>query len=169
MTSRYVIYGAGAIGGVIGGCLAAAGHPVALIARGAHLEAIVDRGLEVRLPDGVTHRIDVPRHRRPGPARPHDDDVVVLAMKTQHTAAALETLAATAPPGMAVVCAQNGVDNERQALRRFAAVYGMCVMLPPSTSTPASSKARASGSTACSTSAATPPGPTTGPRPWPPR
>jgi 2-dehydropantoate 2-reductase len=29
-----------------------------------------------------------------------------------------------------VVCAQNGVENERLALRRFANVHGMCVMLP---------------------------------------
>ena len=35
-----------------------------------------------------------------------------------------------ADPGAVIVCAQNGVDNERQALRRFAAVYGMCVIMP---------------------------------------
>src|SRR5438034_1392911 len=34
------------------------------------------------------------------------------------------------PPSIRVVCAQNGVENERQAARWFAHVYGMCVMLP---------------------------------------
>jgi 2-dehydropantoate 2-reductase len=60
------------------------------------------------------------------------DDVVVLAMKTQDTAGALTALAGVAPPGVAVVCAQNGVENERLALRLFPNVYGVCVMLPAS-------------------------------------
>jgi 2-dehydropantoate 2-reductase len=51
-------------------------------------------------------------------------------MKGQDTVAALDELRATAPPGIAVVCAQNGVANERAALRRFEHVYGMCVWLP---------------------------------------
>jgi 2-dehydropantoate 2-reductase len=35
-----------------------------------------------------------------------------------------------------VVCAQNGVENERLALRCFGEVYGMCVVLPSSHLTP---------------------------------
>jgi 2-dehydropantoate 2-reductase len=58
------------------------------------------------------------------------DDVVILTMKSQDTAAALEQLVTVAPAEVAVVCAQNGVENERAALRCFANVYGMCVMLP---------------------------------------
>jgi 2-dehydropantoate 2-reductase len=58
------------------------------------------------------------------------DDVVFLAMKSQDTAPALDDLAAVAPPEISVVCAQNGVDNERMALRRFANVYGMLVYMP---------------------------------------
>jgi 2-dehydropantoate 2-reductase len=61
-----------------------------------------------------------------------DGDVVILAMKTQDTAGALAGLAAVAPPTIAVVCAQNGVENERLALRLFPNVYGICVMLPAS-------------------------------------
>jgi DNA-binding transcriptional LysR family regulator len=51
--------------------------------------------------------------------------VVVLAMKSQHTPAAVAELAAAAgdgAPGVRVVCAQNGVENERVALRAFADV-----------------------------------------------
>ena len=51
-------------------------------------------------------------------------------MKSQDTVAALEALAACAPPSTPIVCAQNGVDNERSALRHFENVYGMCVMCP---------------------------------------
>lgn len=129
MARRYVIYGAGAIGGVIGAGLAKGGHDVALIARGEHLTALQERGLELRSAAG-TEVLELPAVEDPADLKPTGDDVVILAMKTQDTEAALERLAAAAPPDIAVVCAQNGVENERLALRRFADVYGMCVMLP---------------------------------------
>src|SRR5439155_47487 len=65
----------------------------------------------------------------PRPIDWRDDDAVLLAMKTQDTAAALDALAASAPASVRVICAQNGVENERLALRRFASVYGMLVIL----------------------------------------
>src|SRR5690606_38667902 len=55
---------------------------------------------------------------------------VILAMKTQDTEAALTGLALVAPPSIPIVCAQNGVENERLALRRFQNVYAQAVMLP---------------------------------------
>jgi 2-dehydropantoate 2-reductase len=58
------------------------------------------------------------------------DDVVLLTMKSQDTADALRALAATAPAVIPVVCAQNGVENERATVRQFANVYGICVMCP---------------------------------------
>jgi 2-dehydropantoate 2-reductase len=58
-----------------------------------------------------------------------DDDVVLLAVKGQDTGAALASLAG-GPPDLPVVCLQNGVDNERQALRRTPSVYAVPVMLP---------------------------------------
>jgi 2-dehydropantoate 2-reductase len=126
---RFVIYGAGAIGGVIGGRLVEHGHDVALIARGAHYEAMRDRGLTVESPEGaVTLDVEVVDH--PSRLRGTDDDVVLLAMKSQDTAAALTALVATKDPSTPIFCAQNGVENERAALRFFANVYGVCVMLP---------------------------------------
>jgi 2-dehydropantoate 2-reductase len=59
-----------------------------------------------------------------------EDDAVVLAMKTQDTEPALNQLALAAPGAIPIVCAQNGVENERLALRRFAHVYAQAVMLP---------------------------------------
>ena len=53
---RYVILGAGAVGGVVGGLLAVAGHEVALIARGEHLAAVRRDGLTLHTPD-VTHQL----------------------------------------------------------------------------------------------------------------
>jgi 2-dehydropantoate 2-reductase len=49
---RIVIVGAGAIGGFIGARLCKAGADVALVARGAHLRAMRERGLSVQSPDG---------------------------------------------------------------------------------------------------------------------
>jgi 2-dehydropantoate 2-reductase len=123
---RYVIYGAGAIGGTIGGRLHQAGREVVLIARGAHLAALRGDGLRLRSPDSdVTLRVGVARD--PGEADLRPDDVVILAMKTQDSPAALDALARACPREVPVVCAQNGVENERLALRRFPNVYGMLV------------------------------------------
>jgi 2-dehydropantoate 2-reductase len=126
---RFVVLGAGAIGGVIGGRLAQHGHDVALVARGAHHDAIRDRGLVVESPDEVV-TVSVPVVDHPARLAIGSDDVVLLCTKTQDTAAALDVLAAVAPPDTPVVCAQNGVENERMALRRFDPVYAMCVMCP---------------------------------------
>ncbi len=126
---RYVIFGAGAIGGVIGGRLAQHGHDVLLLARGAHLEAILANGLVLESPvERVT--LAIPAAAGPEAVEWRADDVVILAMKTQDSEPALKQLALVAPPTVAVVCAQNGVENERLAARRFARVYAVPVMLP---------------------------------------
>ena len=126
---RFVVYGAGAIGGVVGARLFERGHEVTLIARGAHLAAIRSNGLRLDDPDDSVV-CAVPAVASPGEADISADDVVVLAMKTQDTADALVALAAVAPPDITVACAQNGVANERMVLRRFARVYGVAVLCP---------------------------------------
>jgi 2-dehydropantoate 2-reductase len=126
---RFLIYGAGAIGGGIGGRLFEAGHDVTLIARGDHLAALQRDGLTVISPAGSV-TLKVPAVGHPREAEPAPGDVVVLAVKSQHTEGALADLAAVAPDGVAVFCAQNGVDNERMALRVFPRVYGVSVMMP---------------------------------------
>jgi 2-dehydropantoate 2-reductase len=127
---RFVIYGAGGVGGTIGGCLHQGGHEVVLIARGAHYEALRARGLELRWPGGSeVLPIETVDHPSRLSWRGGDDDVVLLTMKSQHTTAALEDLVRSGYRGP-VVCAQNGVANERMALRRFERVYGLCVQLP---------------------------------------
>lgn len=128
---RYIVYGAGAVGGVIGGRLFQSGHDVTLVARGDHGRALRAHGLTLADPDR-TERLAVPTVEHPGELDWTDGDVVLLAMKTQDTEPALRDLVAVAPAGVHLVCAQNGVENERLALRRFAHVYAMCVMLPAS-------------------------------------
>jgi 2-dehydropantoate 2-reductase len=129
MAGRFVIYGPGGVGGVIASGLARAGHSVAVVARGNHLKAIQSQGLEFRHHGGTEH-IELEAVERPGRLDLQADDTVILAVKSQDTRDALEALASEAPPELSIVCAQNGVDNERQALRHFADVSAMCVYLP---------------------------------------
>ncbi|SEG75766.1 2-dehydropantoate 2-reductase [Nonomuraea solani] len=120
---RYIVVGAGAVGGTIGARLHQGGHDVLLIARGAHYEALKRDGLRLITPES-SETLRIPAADGPVPTR--DDDVLILATKSQDTIAAL----APWPSHLPVVCAQNGVANERMVLRRFEHVYGMCVWLP---------------------------------------
>ena len=126
---RYVVYGVGAVGGVLAAGMHAAGDDVVCIARGAHLDAIQRDGLRVDTPAGSTV-VPVRAVGHPRDVEFTSDHVVLLAMKSQDTEDALEALGACAPPEIAVACVQNGVENERRALRRFANVYGVVVMAP---------------------------------------
>lgn len=125
---RYVVLGAGAIGGTIGGRLADAGHDVLLVARGEHLKALQASGLRLAMPDRVIER------RIPAVAAEEltttDDDVLIVATKVQDSEPLLARVAGLCDGALPLVCAQNGVAGERLALRRFERVYGMCVMLP---------------------------------------
>jgi 2-dehydropantoate 2-reductase len=126
---RIVIYGAGAIGGVLGALLHQNGREVVLIARGPHYEAIRDHGLTLETPVGRTV-VEVPVVDSPAGVEWGDGEVVVLGMKTQDTVEALAALVAAGGRGVPVVCAQNGVESERMALRTGGPVYGICVMCP---------------------------------------
>jgi 2-dehydropantoate 2-reductase len=126
---RFVIYGAGGVGGTIGARLFQRGYSVVLIARGEHGRVIRERGLELVTPEGA-YTLPVPTVTHPRELEFGADDVVLLGMKSQHTEGALADLLDSAGDQVAVVCAQNGVANERMALRRFAQVYAMLVHLP---------------------------------------
>lgn len=128
---RFIVYGAGAVGGVAGGRMFQHGHDVVLVARGDHHRVIAERGLTLAWPDGsATVRVPVVAH--PSELVFGADDVVVVAVKSQDTAVVVEALAACASPDVPVVCLQNGVANERAFLRRFSTVYGVPVMAPTS-------------------------------------
>ena len=129
MARRFVIFGAGAIGGVVGAQLFRAGTEAVLIARGAHAAAMQANGITLEHGDDA-EVFAVPVVTTPEAIDWRADDVVLLTMKSQDTLAAVRALAAVAPPTIAVVCAQNGVDNERVVLRHFANTYGCVVMMP---------------------------------------
>jgi 2-dehydropantoate 2-reductase len=133
---RYIIIGAGAIGGTIGARLFQSGQEVVLAARGAHHAAMRDGGLRFAAPAGMV-TLPIPVVAGPGELTLRGDDVLIVAVKTQDAAAALDAWAwqpvtggGVAAESLPVFCAQNGVAGERLALRRFRHVYGVCVWLP---------------------------------------
>ena len=138
--NRYVIIGAGAIGGAIGGRLAHAGQQVVLVARGDHLEAMRSYGLRIRTPtEDVT--VPVAAVSGPGDVQLRTDDVLVLATKTQQLLPVLSEWAdadvydadgviGVAGEQLPVFTATNGVAAEDLALRYFTRVFGVCVWLP---------------------------------------
>jgi 2-dehydropantoate 2-reductase len=126
---RIVVVGAGAVGGVVAANLALAGMPVLAIARGEHGRVMQQSGLRYQSPAGE-RTVDLAVVTTVTDVDFGAEDVVVLAVKGQDTGAVLADLRAAGVAEQPIVCLQNGVDNERQALRLFPNVYGVCVMLP---------------------------------------
>jgi 2-dehydropantoate 2-reductase len=126
---RIVVVGAGAVGGVVAANLAVAGTPVVAVARGEHARVMRESGLRYESPAG-TRIVDLPVAASVAEIDVADDDVFMLGVKSHDTARVLNDLRAAGVTDQPIVCMQNGVDNERQTLRLFPNVYGMCVMLP---------------------------------------
>ena len=111
------VYGAGAIGGTTGAALARAGHDVLLVDSAApHVEAINAHGITIERRDGVT-TTRVPAVTPDGLGR--DLALVLLAVKSHHTADVLRDLAPRLAPDGTIVSLQNGLSEEQ-----IAAVVG---------------------------------------------
>jgi 2-dehydropantoate 2-reductase len=108
---KVVVLGAGGVGGYVGARLAAAGHDVGLVARGAHLAALRTNGLQVNSVKGDVH-VDVPAADDPAALGPCD--VVLFCVKAFDTESAARRLPPVLTEDTAVVSLQNGVDNEDQ-------------------------------------------------------
>lgn len=106
---RFAILGSGAVGGYYGAKLARAGHEVTFIARGAHLAAIRERGLQIRSPmlgDFLVRARAEEDTSLVGPV-----DVVLVAVKTYDNATALPLLRPLIGSDTTVLTVQNGVDS----------------------------------------------------------
>jgi len=125
---RLVVYGAGAIGGVLAARLVLAGIDVTAVARGEHLDAVRASGLTLVDDTGQT-TVRLSAVANAGEVDWSDDPIVMIAVKSHQTQTALDDLAAHAPRRTPVFAAQNGVANERAALRRFSEVYGVAVLV----------------------------------------
>jgi 2-dehydropantoate 2-reductase len=116
---KIAVMGSGGVGGYYGGMLAQAGHEVAFIARGAHLEALRARGLEVRSVHGDFTLPSVDATDRPAEVGPVE--LIIVCVKTLATEGAAEAMRPMVGPETSVVSFQNGID----AAERIGGVVGM--------------------------------------------
>lgn len=107
---RIAVVGAGAVGAYFGGRLAVAGNEVHLLARGEHLDALRQRGLQVRSPLGGIDHLRVPATDDPHGIGPVD--VVLVTVKAQDLAGAANTTQLLIDDDTAVIGLQNGMEAE---------------------------------------------------------
>jgi 2-dehydropantoate 2-reductase len=112
---RIAVMGAGAVGGHFGAQLARAGHKVAFIARGQHLEAMRREGLRVISPAGDLHIQN---------ARFTVDtndvgivDLILFCVKSYDTESAAASLRPMMSDGSVILSLQNGIDNPEKIAR----------------------------------------------------
>ncbi|MGQ0601628.1 MAG: ketopantoate reductase family protein, partial [Anaerolineales bacterium] len=120
---KCLVFGAGAIGTYLGSSLALRGDEVSFYARPATAQALRANGLRITRPNGTVDVVeDLPTITdNLSVAIAQSPDVVLFALKSNDTAAALaEMLAVTATPPP-LLCLQNGVDNEAEIARVFGA------------------------------------------------
>ncbi len=108
---RVVVVGAGSVGGFIGGKLAAAGHDVGALARGATLASLRTQGWRILSKDG--QRLQAPAGTCAATAAPllsaGFPDLVVLAVKAYSVPSLLTDLKALIGPNTVLLSAMNGV------------------------------------------------------------
>ena len=128
---RYIVYGAGGIGSVVGGFLYQAGIGTVLVGRPSHIAAINKNGLSLISGRG-RFKLDIPAVTSVEEVKPfRDDDIVLLTAKSQHTHICLSELkAAGAPADLSICCMQNSVWNEPNATRIFDNIYGAMILIP---------------------------------------
>ncbi|MGH2364709.1 MAG: ketopantoate reductase family protein [Chloroflexota bacterium] len=105
---RIAVIGAGGVGGFLGGLLARAGHDVAFLARGPHLLAIRQRGLQVRSPQAGTFTVHPLASDDPGDLG--ERELALLGVKMYDFAAAAEAARHLLAPNGRAVTIQNGLD-----------------------------------------------------------
>src|SRR5215207_5765476 len=105
---KIAVMGSGGVGGFYGGRLANAGYDVTFIARGAHLAAMLERGLTIENEaQGDIHVREVTVTDDPASVGPVD--LVIIAVKLWDTESAARAVKAMVGPNTAVLSLQNGV------------------------------------------------------------
>ncbi len=115
---RFLVLGAGSLGGYLGGMLLAAGADVSFLVRRNRVAELAERGLVIRLPDGEL--------RQPVRALTAVDiggryDVILLTCKSYDLASAIEAVAPALGEGSAVLPVLNGLNHIAILADRFGA------------------------------------------------
>ena len=124
---KIAVIGTGGVGGYFGGRLAMAGNDVTFVARGTHLEAILNKGLMVKSINGdFTVK----------PAKATNDiasigkaDLVIVATKAWQVKESAKQIKEIAGPETIVLPLQNGVlssDELKEVLPHHHVIAGLC-------------------------------------------
>ena len=126
---KIAVMGTGGVGGYFGGLLARAGHEVTFVARGAHLQAIRERGLRVEsVNDGD---FTVTGQAIEDTAGAGEQELVLFTVKMYHNAAAIAATRPLLGPDSLVLTLQNGIDNGQQLVDAFGrerTLIGSCYL-----------------------------------------
>ena len=123
---KIVIYGTGGVGGFFGGRIAKAGYDVTFIARGAHLMAIKENGLQVK---SINGNFTVRPKATDDISQVKDIDLVLLAVKSWQVKDIAKKLKSVIGKDTLVLPLQNGADNAdklREILPNKNVLAGLC-------------------------------------------
>lgn len=127
---RFIMIGAGGVGGLIGGLLQRSGQEVAFLARGRQLEALRQGGLHVESPRATFHLQQVEASDDPAELPP--GDVVLVATKGWQVPEVAPRLARLLRPDGLAVPLENGVEaagHLAAALGEARVAGGLCFLL----------------------------------------
>jgi 2-dehydropantoate 2-reductase len=132
---KFVVYGGGAVGSVLGGMLSLHRHDVFLVGRAPLVDALREGGLRLKSATGeyVAH----PRAASTLSANDVDPEACILfTVKSYDVASGAAALAKVVDPATPIVCFQNGIASEERVATHFTRVYGAvcrmtCSMVQP--------------------------------------
>jgi len=117
VTMRIAVMGTGAVGGYFGAKLAAAGHDLAFVARGRHLQALCANGLQVISPVG--DMLITSAQFTDDTAKIGEVDLVLFCVKSYDTETVAEQIKLLVADRTRILSLQNGVDNPDKLARVF--------------------------------------------------
>ncbi len=120
---RIGFIGVGGVGGYFGGLLAAAGHDVVFVARGAHLAAMQKNGLNIESPVKPMQGLRV--HAVSDAAGEKPCDLVIVAVKLWDTDSALAAAKPLVGPQTRIASVQNGIEAADKVLAAFGPEHAL--------------------------------------------
>lgn len=125
---KFAVLGAGGVGAYLGARLAKAGHPVALIARGAHAEALRQHGIQVQ-PTQQSAWVAHPTLVTDTPAQVGVCDVVITASKNYHLDELLGQAQPMIGPRTVILTMQNGIAAYQQVAAMYRAAQTLAGLI----------------------------------------